>query len=68
MKLERGSRYGYKCWSVRFMGLALVAETAQQLVPVWSEFMPDRVENLITASLVTLAIVARFIHQELPDD
>lgn len=53
-----------KWWSVRFGLIALIAETAQTLLPQWSALMPEPVQLWLTPTLVTLAVVGRLIEQE----
>lgn len=67
MQLLDDAKNAPKWWSMRLMAVAAIAEGLQQVVPAWSGLLPGNTEQYLTATLVTLAMLARVIKQELPE-
>lgn len=65
MKLLDDVKNAPKWWSMRLMAIAALVEVLPQAVPYWSGIIPGDVEKYLTAVLITLAMVARVVKQEL---
>ena len=65
IRLVDDKKNWHKWWSARLLILALLCETLQRILPAWVDLLPDQVTTWVTPVLTTLALLARFIHQEL---
>lgn len=67
MKLVAGSKEAHKWWSMRLMAAAAVFEGLRAVVPAWSGVLPEGWDVIISAVLITAAMLARLIKQEVLD-
>jgi hypothetical protein len=65
MKLVDGSKTSHKWWSMRLMAAAAIFEGLRAVVPSWAGILPEGWDVIISAILITAAMIARLIKQEV---
>ncbi|WP_430010338.1 hypothetical protein [Methylophaga lonarensis] len=65
MKLVKNWKQCPRWWSVRLGFAALMFEAGQIVLPEWIGILPEPYADTITAILITGAIFARVIKQEI---
>ena len=65
MKLVNDKSKAHKWWSMRLMAAAAVFEGLRAIVPIWGGFLPPVWAEGVTAVLITAAMLARLVKQEV---
>jgi hypothetical protein len=65
MKLVDDKHKAHKWWSMRLMAAAAVFEGLRAVVPAWAGILPEGWDVIISAILITAAMIARLVKQEV---